>query len=50
MNFWILYAAGVFDDLGVPNLKTLARWLWRRWRKKQNTAQLTSVPASAKTD
>lgn len=30
-NFWILYVAGVCDDLGIPNLKTLARFAWSRW-------------------
>jgi hypothetical protein len=34
LNFWILYLAGAFDDLGVPNFKTLARWGWRRMQKR----------------
>jgi len=29
-NFWILYLAAICDDLGIPNLKTLARWCWHR--------------------
>jgi hypothetical protein len=33
-NFWILYIAAVCDDLGLPNLKTLARFAWSRWRRK----------------
>ncbi|HWD18323.1 MAG TPA: hypothetical protein VHB20_03525 [Verrucomicrobiae bacterium] len=33
LNFWFVYITGVFDDLGVPNFKTLACWLWRRYRK-----------------
>jgi hypothetical protein len=33
-NFWILYVAAVCDDLGIPNLKTLARLLWARWQKR----------------
>lgn len=33
LNFWVLYLAGAFDDLGVPNLKALARWSWRRFQK-----------------
>jgi hypothetical protein len=31
-NFWFLYVAAVCDDLGIPNLKTLARLLWSRFR------------------
>lgn len=29
-NFWLLYLAAICDDLGIPNLKTLGRWGWRR--------------------
>jgi hypothetical protein len=28
--FWSLYAASICDDLGLPNLKTMVKWLWRR--------------------
>lgn len=38
--FWFLYSAGICDDLGLPNLKTLARMLWSRFsppRKAQAT-------------
>jgi len=35
-TFWILYLGGICDDLGVPNLKSLARWLWRRRRSKRS--------------
>ena len=31
-DFWFIYFASVCDDLGLPNLKTLARFLWRRLR------------------
>jgi hypothetical protein len=41
---WLL--GGAFDDLGVPNLKTLARWTWRRMRKRKPTA----LPATAGPD
>ena len=34
-NFWVLYVAAVCDDLGLPNLKTLARFLWSRWRRQK---------------
>ncbi len=40
-NFWLIYFAAVCDDFGIPNFKTLARWLWRRWKKR------TALPASA---
>ena len=33
-NFWIIYVASVCDDLGLPNLKTLARFIWRRVRNR----------------
>lgn len=32
--FWFLYAAGICDDIGLPNFKTLARYLWRRWQQR----------------
>jgi len=35
-NFWILYVAAVCDDLGIPNLKTFARFLWAQWRKRDS--------------
>lgn len=28
--FWMLYLSAVLDDLGLPNLKTLAKRVWRR--------------------
>lgn len=43
LYFWLIYLAGVFDDLGVPNFKTLARWAWRRWQKRKQMP----LPASA---
>ena len=32
--FWLFYGAGIGDDLGLPNYKALARWFWRRVRKR----------------
>jgi hypothetical protein len=32
-TFWLLYLGAISDDLGLPNLKTVARWLWRRFRR-----------------
>lgn len=31
-NFWVIYVGAVCDDLGLPNLKSLTRWIWRRYR------------------
>jgi branched-subunit amino acid ABC-type transport system permease component len=39
-NFWILYVAAICDDLGLPNLKTLARFLWSRWRKPESSTSI----------
>jgi len=33
--FWLLYTAAICDDLGLPNYKTLGRFLWRRFFKRQ---------------
>ena len=35
LAFWVIYLGGAFDDLGVPNFKTLARWGWRRMQKRK---------------
>jgi hypothetical protein len=43
-NFWLIYFAAVCDDFGIPNFKTLARWLWRRWKKR--TALPATVPVA----
>jgi len=33
-GFWLLFSAGLCDDLGLPNYKALARWGWRRCRHR----------------
>jgi hypothetical protein len=33
LDFWFLYFAGICDDLGLPNIKALGRWGWRRWKR-----------------
>ena len=43
LTFWFIYIAGAFDDLGVPNFKTLARWAWRRYQKRNSTALAIST-------
>jgi len=35
-TFWLIYFASICDDLGIPNIKTLGRWLWRRARARVN--------------
>jgi len=32
-TFWLLFLGAMLDDLGLPNFKTLGRWLWRRLRR-----------------
>ena len=32
--FWLLFSAGICDDLGLPNYKSLARWLWCKLRRR----------------
>jgi hypothetical protein len=34
--FWFLYAAAISDDLGLPNFKTLGRYLGRRWCRRRS--------------
>ena len=47
-TFWFLYVASVCDDLGIPNFKSLARWLYRRLRKSRERsffgASATLIP------
>jgi len=31
-TFWLFYSAAICDDLGLPNYKTLTRYVWRRLR------------------
>jgi hypothetical protein len=44
-NFWFFYLAAICDDLGLPNLKTLGKWVWARARRKlTRTAATSAVP------
>lgn len=45
-TFWLLYSAAICDDLGLPNYKTLGRWIWGRWFKRKSP----SLPAPASSD
>jgi hypothetical protein len=42
LTFWFIYLCEAFDDLGIPNIKTLARWAWRR-RRKQKAMDFTTT-------
>jgi hypothetical protein len=44
-NFWVLYGAEICDDLGLPNIKTLGRLVWRRLRRRKRAVALASAPA-----
>jgi len=46
--FWLLYTAAICDDLGLPNYKTIGRYLSRRFFKRQKTAETPSAQASTK--
>jgi hypothetical protein len=46
LAFWILYLAGTLDDLGVPNVKAVARWTWRRYQKRRAEAAASPVSPS----
>ncbi len=42
-NFWVFYLAAVCDDLGLPNFKTLGRWLGRRMRLRREAAKASKT-------
>ena len=42
-NFWFFYLAAICDDLGIPNLKTLGRWLGRRVRNRKEKPMLPKI-------
>ena len=33
-TFWFIYMAAICDDLGLPNVKTLGRWAWRKFKAR----------------
>jgi len=43
-SFWLLYSAAICDDLGLPNYKTLGRFLSRRLKKRRQPAAATIPP------
>ena len=47
-TFWFLYLAAIGDDLGIPNFKTLGRWLGRKVRNRNETTAAPSAPPEIK--
>lgn len=46
--FWLLYTAAICDDLGLPNYKSLGRFLWRRFfKREQSTPALAAASLNA---
>ncbi len=45
-NFWVIYLGAMCDDFGIPNFKSLARWLWRRWTKPKAIPANDQIPAN----
>ncbi len=46
-SFWFLYITSICDDIGLPNFKSGARLLWRKWRKRRSggwPASATTMP------
>jgi hypothetical protein len=44
-SFWLLYSAAICDDLGLPNYKTLGRYLSRRLNKSKKPVAAATPPA-----
>ena len=44
--FWVFYLSAIIDDLGLPNFKTLGRWLGRRTRQKRAAHQASACSDS----
>ena len=44
-TFWLLYSAAICDDLGLPNYKTLGRYLSRRFKKSRQPIAAATPPA-----
>lgn len=44
-TFWLLYGAAICDDLGLPNLKTLGRRIWRWFGERKTGAAGPARPS-----
>ncbi len=42
--FWFFYVAAICDDLGIPNFKSLGRWVLRRYRARNRAAAEPAEP------
>ena len=49
-TFWLVYSAAICDDLGLPNFKALARWLWRRWASGRAVTVVSPHGLSTRTE
>jgi hypothetical protein len=45
--FWLFYSAAICDDLGLPNYKTLGRFLWRRFWIRRKSVAASTTPRTA---
>jgi hypothetical protein len=48
--FWLLYTAAICDDLGLPNYKTLGRFLWRRFVKREQPTRALATSSAKQND
>jgi hypothetical protein len=47
--FWVFYLGAICDDLGIPNFKSLGRWIGRKIRHRKEQARTSGTePASGK--
>src|SRR5262249_29843393 len=44
LSFWFFYLTAFCDDFGLPNLKTLGRFLWRRFRGRPACSSTEKPP------
>jgi hypothetical protein len=43
-TFWFFYVAAICDDLGIPNFKSLGRWVRRRIRSRLESGSVPKSP------
>lgn len=42
-SFWVFYLGAICDDLGIPNFKSLGRWIGRKIRHRKQQAQASEA-------
>jgi len=42
--FWLFYSAAICDDLGLPNYKTLCRFLWHWFAERKKKSVVAAAP------